>query len=236
MIKKYNPKIVGSGIIDCVPQIDKCPRNCSNCFYNNGFYLEWDELPQIPSVTDATNRIVRMNSGNDSNHNKKLVIETASIYKDVFFNTSYLNLNFPGPVVLTINPGEMTNVGFYEVNPIPKNLMFVRARVNLWNQDIIHQICGYYSSKKVPIVLTYMRYYEQESIPKEYQWAYLRQKHILNTYYSLPKENMWNNYVEFHTIYLNTYLCGTRWSSLCEKCGNCVREYHNTKERMWRTN
>ena len=55
--------------------------------------------------------------------------------KPAFFNTSIPN-NLAGygrPVVLTVNPGEMTDEDAHLVRPIPDNLMFVRFRTNTWN-------------------------------------------------------------------------------------------------------
>ena len=239
-----NPKLIGSGLVDCVPQTGKCPHNCDSCFYNLGFYRSIDE-PLIPSIEESNDKIVRMNSGHDSALQKDLVLETSSKYKDVFFNTSTTDLNFPGPVVMTANPARLTDKSFHKIKNIPKNLMFVRARVNLWNTDVVRDIIEYYQSK-VPVVLTYMRYYDQESIPDgtfyfdcgeaKYKDLYTLKKHILRDYYSLSSDDTRNDFNRYITEYLicsnNIYKCGSHWSSLCFSCGNCIREYYNTKERM----
>lgn len=29
-----NSKMVGSGIVECKPQLGKCPNDCNQCYYN----------------------------------------------------------------------------------------------------------------------------------------------------------------------------------------------------------
>ena len=139
-----NPKTKGSGIICAIPQTGECPNKCPDCFFQSGrSYLEpLDEnLPNMPSYEQSRGRIVRVNDGNDSNVDPDLVVQKTKIYEDAFFNTAIpKNLeNFPGPVVLTINPGDMTDKDFYKLDTIPLNLMFIRFRTNTWNLDLLKQ-------------------------------------------------------------------------------------------------
>jgi hypothetical protein len=113
---KRNPKQEGSNLFDCRPQVGVCPNNCNQCFYNrpNAFYNNIDQ-PSIPSPEKVDTGIVRMNCGHDSNIERDLVIETSKQYKEVFFNTSIPNLDFPGPVVLTANPKEEESATKYRI-------------------------------------------------------------------------------------------------------------------------
>jgi hypothetical protein len=231
----WNPKTKDSGIITCIPQTGECPNRCPDCFFQSGrSYLEplSENLPQIPPIELAEGRVVRMNDGNDSNVDRALVYETAKKFKDYFFNTSIPDNigTFPGPVVLTVNPGLVTDYSFHKVEYTP-NLMFVRLRVNAWNiENIVKPAVEYYSNLQVPIVLTFMAYYT-EKIPDEYRDWYEWKKRTLNSYWVMKRimvdkvENMfWNNpYV---------YTCGWKGQYSCRLCGNCLREYFSAKERM----
>jgi len=135
---KENPKTKGSGIITAIPQKGTCPNKCKDCFFQSGrSYLEpLDEhLPNMPSKAAAKRRIVRINDGNDSNHQHELVITSTKHYPMKFYNTAIpKNLEiFDAPVVLTVNPAKMTDARAYFLDPIPKTLMFVRVRTNTWN-------------------------------------------------------------------------------------------------------
>lgn len=136
----WNPKTKGSGIITCIPQRGTCPNKCKDCFFQSGrSYLEplGKNLPHIPPIEMTKDRIVRMNDGNDSNNQRKLVEKIAQQYDNYFFNTSIpVRLEqFSGPVVLTINPGEMTDNTFHRLEFVPENLMFARIRTNTWNLE-----------------------------------------------------------------------------------------------------
>jgi len=84
-----NPKMEGSNIWDCRPQVGKCPNDCNQCFYNRegAFYCDINE-PYIPDPEQVGDGIVRFNSGHDSNLQRDLVIEVSKRYKKCFFNTS----------------------------------------------------------------------------------------------------------------------------------------------------
>ena len=141
----YNPKMQGSGMLACIPQEGRCPSNCPDCFFQSGrSYLEplEDNLPNMPLLEEANsfNRVVRVNDGNDSSVNHQLVLHRTFHYKQKFYNTSktkYLD-KFPAPVVLTVNPGKMTDWAYTKLTTIPDHLMFVRIRTNTWNLPIVH--------------------------------------------------------------------------------------------------
>src|SRR4030043_2218245 len=104
-----NPKLLGSSIVDCIPQVGNCPNNCPDCYFNApGFFRTKDE-PLIPTLEEVADKIVRVNSGHDSNLQKDLVLEVTKQYPKKFYNTSIPNFDFPAPVVFTCNPGIYTD-------------------------------------------------------------------------------------------------------------------------------
>lgn len=231
----YNPKLKGSGIMECIPQTGKCPNNCDDCFFQNGrSYLEPLEinLPHIPSVELTIGKIVRFNDGNDSNNQRDLVEETAKQYKDYFFNTAipYKLGEFSAPVVLTINPGKMTDTEFYTLISIPKNLMFVRFRTNLWNIEILSNAINFYTIKQIPIILTFMAYYTQ-AISEQYKEDYIWKQRVTNSYWCLKQEKI-DEIMNLFKDNPYVYSCGIKGQYACKFCGNCIREYYNTKERL----
>ena len=232
---KYNPKVKGSGIIECIPQIGVCPNNCEDCFFQSGrSYLEpLDEnLPHIPTAEMAKGRVVRINDGNDSNNQRELVEKIASQFADYFFNTSinYKLEEFSAPVVLTLNPGKITDKDFHRLNSIPKNLMFVRYRTNMWNVHILKEAIDYYTTKKVPVIITFMAYYTQV-IPIKYRQYYEWKQRTLNSYWCLKQEEV-DVILDDYKNNSYVYSCGIKGQYSCSFCGNCIREYYNTKERI----
>lgn len=167
---KENPKTKGSGIHCAIPQTDPvCPMKCADCFYQSGrSYLEplGENLPNMPMRLGDC-RVVRINDGLDSNVDRKIVIQAAGMYPMRFYNTSIPKdlEGFDAPVVLTLNPGKQTDKGFHKLQTIPKNLMFVRFRSNTWNRKIRDEAVEFYTSREVPVVLTWMAYHDLESIP-----------------------------------------------------------------------
>lgn len=232
-----NPKTKGSGIICAIPQKGKCPMNCKDCFFQSGrSYLEplENNLPNMPPLEMAKNRVVRINDGNDSNIDKEEVIKATQIYPNKFYNTSIPNLqSFDAPVVLTINPGNITDTDFNVVTQIPKNLMFVRIRVNTWNLDkVVWPATHFYTSKGVPVVFTFMAYYN-ETVPAEHKSNYIFKKRTLNSYWCIRPE-VWKGIMDIYKTNKLVYSCGANYTGTisCKNCGNCLREYFATKERM----
>ena len=238
---KYNPKTKGSGIITCIPQKGRCPNNCKDCFFQSGrSYLEPLEknLPHVPPPGLAFGRIVRMNDGNDSAHQQEIVEDCASTYDDAFFNTCKAEAvgSFDGPVVLTINPGNTTDTTWYRFDdrkPTPENLMFVRIRTNTWNLDtVVKPAVEWYTSREVPVVLTFMAYYERHSHMGP---DYIFRERTINSYYAITTA-AWEFIMSVFKHNTYVYSCGKIEGELgntkCSRCGNCIREYYNTKERL----
>jgi hypothetical protein len=238
MMYIFNPKTQGSGIICAIPQKGRCPNGCEDCFFQSGrSYLEpLDEhLPNMPSYDEADRRIVRVNDGNDSNVNRNLVRSAVVGYDDYFFNTAVNKdlAGFEDPVVLTLNPGNMTDTGWHKVDPIPKNLMFVRIRTNTWNlETVVNPAIDYYTNNNVPVVLTFMAYYEEKPFMCD---DYIYRKRTMNSYYAITTD-AWERIMLPFRYNKYVYSCGKiegeKGTSGCKYCGNCLREYYNTLERM----
>lgn len=232
-----NPKTKGSGILCAIPQTGHCPVGCADCFFQTGrSYLEPLErnLPNLPSIEDALNRVVRMNDGNDSNVGREIVEKVAQRYPNVFFNTSIPKDlgKFPGPVVLTVNPGKRTDGEPILLADCPPNLMFVRVRVNTWNQDTVDRVVSYYAGgRQVPVILTFMAYYA-ETLPEKEQWKYVWKQRTLNSYWVL-KDQVYRGLVERYAGNPFVSTCGKdNGVYSCAKCGVCLREFFSTKERL----
>jgi len=235
---KENPKTAGSGIICAIPQKGECPQKCPDCFFQSGrSYLEplVENLPNMPSEIDATNCVVRVNDGNDSNVNRELVMKSTAHYRHKFYNTS-IPKPFDEPFVLTVNPGKMTDVSFHNLDPIPKTLMFVRFRANTWNSELMDDAVAYYTSKNVPVVLTFMAYWKYEgSIPKAQVTKYVMRKRTLNTYLAITTlawRRVMRRYEDNPLVHSCGKIEGEKGKSGCKFCGNCLREYYATLERM----
>lgn len=238
MSYKENPKTKGSGILGAIPQTGFCPNGCEDCFFQSGrSYLEplADNLPNLPSILDAENRIVRVNDGNDSNVMRDVVLAETAHYKQRFFNTAIPEdlESFPGPVVLTINPGNKTDESFTALKEIPKNLMFVRFRVNAWNFSPMGEAAvQHYSKLDCPIVMTFMAYHNPESIPWAYTESYELRKRTLNEYYAITQAAWADIMLRWQTNKW-VYSCGREGLATgCRWCGNCLREYYATLERL----
>ncbi|GEM_PF-853747 len=236
-----NPKTRGSGIICCIPQIGICPMGCEDCFFQSGrSYLEPLEqnLPNMPdpdTVGDIS--IVRVNDGNDSNNKQEAVILATEVYSRKFYNTSIpKNLEkFDAPVVLTVNPGTLTDTAACMLHDIPKNLMFVRFRANMWNQGICQDVVKWYSERSVPIVMTFMAYYNEKSIPEQWKDCYTYRKRTLNSYWAITT-SAWEVFMSRYKYNKWVYSCGKiegeKGVTGCRFCGNCLREYFATLERL----
>ena len=226
-----NPKLAGSNVEDCIPQTGPCPNNCPECFYNRAFYRTLDEplLPD-PDEVNAAGRIVRVNSGNDSNLERDTVLAATEPYRHKFYNTSIPRFDFPAPVVFTCNGRGPLYVA------CPPNVMAVRIRCNTWDLDEQFGLAEHYIEQGVPVVMTFMRYYTRE--PEEAQ-RYFWRKHLVNDYWC-PKpdavvETMGDLIVRLGQAGLDrrtVRMCGKPWSSLCVECDNCETLYWACLRRM----
>ncbi len=236
---KWNPKTKGSGIVTCIPQKGRCPNNCSDCFFQSGrSYLEplEENLPHIPT-TESKNRIVRINDGNDSNVNRPRVEMVAQRFDKYFFNTAIPKAlgGFSAPIVLTVNPANLTDNDFVKLEEIPPNLMFVRIRTCVWNLGkVVTPAVEYYSSREVPIVLTFMAYFTNQ-IPTAYELDYIFRKRTLNSYWAITT-GAWRAVMKCFEDNVWVYSCGKiegeKGNTKCSRCGNCIREYYNAMERL----
>ena len=230
-----NPKTKGSGIVTCIPQTGRCPIDCEDCFFQSGrSYLEPLEknLPNMPPLAMAENMIVRVNDGNDSSNDFPMAMENTRYFRNKFYNTSMVSHihDFDAPFVLTINPKSMTDKSFHRIDP-PPNLMFVRFRINTWNWTVANAAVEYYTSKDVPVVLTFMAYYTG-NIPKNHWKYYQLRKRVLNEYQAITTE-AWRMVMKRYRDDKYVYSCGREGiTSGCKFCGNCLREYFSTLERM----
>lgn len=234
---KENPKTKGSGIICAIPQTGTCPNNCEDCFFQSGrSYLEplGDNLPNIPEQVDY--QVVRVNDGNDSNVDYPTVEMKTQQYLHRFFNTAIPTIpNKTVPFVLTVNPGKRTDKSFWHLSTA-KNLMFVRFRANTWNIELQKECIEFYSQKDIPIVLTFMAYFDTTNkIPEGHENNYIYRKRTLNSYNAITTE-AWEKIMANYKYNKWVYSCGRIEGELgdthCRFCGNCLREYFATLERM----
>jgi hypothetical protein len=236
-----NPKTKGSGIVCCIPQSGICPIGCEDCFFqgHGRSYLEplHDHLPNMPNPLSTLGNIVRVNDGNDSNNKQDFVLWATSEYKYKFYNTSIPREleKFNAPVVLTVNPGTMTDASACLLSTVPKNLMFVRFRTNMWNLEKADEVVDYYAVHEVPTILTFMAYYKEESIPEKYRDKYMYRKRTLNSYYAITTA-AWEEVMQRYKYNKWVYSCGKiegeKGITSCRFCGNCLREFFATRERM----
>jgi hypothetical protein len=165
-----------------------------------------------------------------------LVTSVTKQFPMKFYNTAIpKNLGgFDAPVVLTVNPGKQTDDSWAKVFHTP-NLMFVRVRANLWNSGLTNEAIQYYSGLEVPIILTFMAYYEIESIPQSWRWGYIQRKRTINSYWAITTD-AWLEIMDKYRLNKWVYPCGKiegeKGTTACRHCGNCLREYFATIERM----
>jgi hypothetical protein len=239
-----NPKTTGSGVVCCIPQTTACPIGCADCFFNgNRSYLcPLDQnLPNMPDPAEVERNgwVVRVNDGNDSNVDREDVVKAVRCYPRRFYNTSIpKDLDkFDAPVVLTLNPGRKTDSSFHRVDPVPPNLMFCRFRTNTWNWGLAGEAARYYEDRGVPLVLTFMAYFEtaEEAIPEPHRHNYVFRKRTLNSYWAITTD-AWRRVMGAFEPFKRVYSCGHVEGELgdtkCRFCGNCLREFFATNERM----
>lgn len=231
-----NPKTKGSGVICGIPQTGTCPVRCADCFFQSGrSYLEPldKNLPNLPSPELARGKVVRLNDGNDSNNQRELVMAAATAYEHAFFNTSIPRdlEGFGRPVVLTVNPGGMTDQRAHLLDSVPANLMFVRFRTNTWNLALADQVVAHYTGRRVPVVLTFMAYYT-ESIPADHEADYTFRRRTMNSYWVITPA-AWDRVLVRYAGNAWVYPCGKDASTFsCARCGNCLREYFAAAARL----
>lgn len=225
-----NPKLIGTNIVDCIPQTGECRIKCPECFYNGGRFFRMLSEPLMPPLDESIyyEKIVRVNSGHDSNIQRDLVIRETAKYPHKFYNTSILNFDFPSPVVFTCNGGKNSRLKLAGPRP---NLMFVRVRVDSWDMETVYLAVNHYLIDfGVPVVLTFMRYYDGSRIPEaakgDYEWV----RHISNEYFCLKPEAMVRIMARFKGT--GVRMCGTPWSSNCIDCRNCEFLYWEAMRRM----
>lgn len=229
---KENPKTKGSGIVCCIPQTGRCPMECPDCFFQSGrSYLDLEnDLPNMPDEVKPW-QIVRVNDGNDSNHRRGEVIKATRRFPLRFYNTCQPSdlAGFGEPVVVTVNPAGMTDERFHRIE-VTRNLMFVRIRTNTWNlQKVVWPAIGHYTSQGVPVVLTFMAYHDESSIPEKHRPDYTYRKRTSNAYFAIWKDAWRGVMLPFDENPL-IYSCGMEGiSTACARCGNCAREFMRVK-------
>ena len=238
-----NPKTAGSGIVCAIPQTGACPNGCEDCFYQSGrSYLEplADNLPNLPPVEMTTGRVVRINDGNDSNVRRDEVVAVAGLYPMRFYNTAIPAdlAGFDAPVVLTVNPGPMTDTAFHRLEHIPANLMLVRVRTNTWNLEaVVKPAVAYYAARQVPVVLTFMAYY-QGAVAHACRDDYVFRRRTINHYQAIRSAawrrimRLWQDSAEEKWVYSCGKVEGENGDTSCKRCGNCLREYFAAMERL----
>ena len=251
-----NPKQAGSSVVDCIPQTGDCPMRCPpTCFYNAPGFYRPKEYSKFPHPDEVGDRIVRVNSGHDSNlggvvrlpeghwllpdlgvgADEPIELSRATLvemcryyYPRVFWNTSIPDFRFPGPVVFTCN-----GRGQY-FRYCPPNVMAVRIRFNSWEWDSLRALAEFYDWQAVPILLTSMRYSEESSIPEAHRQDYTHKKHVLNSYWTLPAAEQFRikDAVQGVCEHVGIVrLCG-EGHSLCRDCGNCAMLFDRCVGRM----
>ncbi len=223
-----NQKLAGSAIIDCRVQTGKCPRDCNQCYYNLFGKHEEVVLPER-----STDKIVRMNAEHDSYYDKELCECQALGYKDSFFNTSFGDLDYPRPVVLTANSRETTPwkgwIRPHDFTESLANLMFVRLRLSVENRFNVYEAAAEWARQGVPVVLTYMRYYKDPPSWNNYE----KRKHIENECWQLTENSRSLILISaVHRVHNESLLYDCH--GLCKDCRQCEIFYLLAKKRMQR--
>jgi hypothetical protein len=233
-----NPKLKNSNIIDCIPQTGQCPNKCLECYYNAPGFFRTKEEPLVPTLEEVGDKIVRVNSGHDSNIQKELVLKVTEQYPKKFYNTSIPNFDFPAPVVFTCN-GRDTDFSATIVTDV-SNLMAVRFRTNTWNVELLDAVVKFYAiERSVPLTITFMRYTLLDSIPDNHKRNYEIRKNVLNNYYCLKRDQQDRivkrakkqvSFFDESSEQLLVGMCGTLTSSYCVDCGRCEWAYERREK------
>jgi hypothetical protein len=75
-----------------------------------------------------------------------------------------------------------------------------------------------------------MAYYT-ETIPEKYKEYYEWKKRTLNSYWCLRQEAV-EAILDIYKRNPYVYCCTYKGEYACKRCGNCLRAYYETKERM----
>jgi len=237
---RNNPRNEGSGVFTAVPHRSRCPFKCEGCAFNEGrSYLEplEETLPNVPEPREMRYRVVCINDWHDSSNSHLEIVQGMRGYPLRFFNTivPYFLHEFDAPVVLTLNAREDTDTKFWQLEEIPANLMFVRFRVNTWNIKLLWQAVDYYTgTRRVPLILDWVEYPKVSAIPTGYRKYYKADQHDGRRIWRVWFEE-WRRVADLFTDDILVYTCGRgprRQDRLCRNCGNCLREYFATRERM----
>ena len=237
-----NPKLEGSGLIDCKPQKGPCPMNCTCCYYNRpgAFYCDINQ-EIMPTLEEVGDKLVRVNSGADSNIQRDLVLTSTAQYPKRFYNTSIEAFNFPAPFVFTANRQEERPAKLPPVK-IPPGLMFVRLRTSPSNLVFIEKAVDAWTERQVVVNLTFMAYYDQEPPQLVEGYEELANKSLfewkvrhINPYWCPTAEF---RKVVWERMQARPYgedlviMCGTLESGYCRDCGNCEKYWAPAAKRM----
>lgn len=214
-----NPKMEGTLLIDAVPQEGKCPHGCRACYFNAGFYRD---TPFVPTKEEAQGCVVRVNSGNDSNNQRDLVLARTVHLQHKYYCTSVPTFGFGAPVQFTCNPNELESP-FLVPASCANELHSVRFRYAPWNEKHLRLAVSHYAKAlRVPVIITPMRYYAEDDIPKQYRCLYTHKTHILTVTWQLKNESglrwdtrRWGGAAESRLV----FACSGR-------CADCLMCYH----------
>jgi len=225
-----NPKLVGSGLIDAIPQVGECRLKCPECFYNGGRFYRSLNMPLLPTAEEARGKIVRVNSGHDSNLQRGLVLAKTCIYEHRFYNTSIPRFDFEDcPVVFTCNGRRLILV-----KDPPKNLMFVRFRLATDNlEEADRAVQHYWLEHGIPVVMTFMRYYAKAAVPDPDKYEF--RQSVINSYWMIKVAvmlEMMSRWAKANPPIRGVRMCGTPYSSFCGDCRNCEFLYWDCLRRM----
>jgi hypothetical protein len=186
-----NKKLLGSNIIDCVPQVGKCPLDCLECFFN--LHFRDYKLPILPPENE--DKIARINSVHDSCTLSKEQLAATRQYKHRFYNTQKPNFDRyqNEPVVFTIPLGS----NFAEIQDVIEEniqkIMFIRLLIGervLTNALTMAELTITQDVLKtlgVSTVATFIRYSKKPNMEHmyharmniEHSWWVLRLPHLL---------------------------------------------------------
>jgi hypothetical protein len=234
-----NAKLKGSNLVDYVPQNDvmgvtACPLGCPECYYNFAVRnkTSWAQAVGAPPLIQDIDKIIRVNSGLDSNLWREMVIERTAGFPHKFYNTSLPLFDLPGPIVLTANPGYRkyqywTPNSFWDWG----KLMFVRFLVpdlSAETRIMIRREVELYWEHGVFVTLTFMRYREKP----ERSWGFAEEKHFDHTWWAISLNEQRRLYEGVKEENGLMGVCGGLVESQkCVDCGICEYQYWTSRYR-----